>query len=273
VTEVDPVPLDRFVLVSRPVRGRFSISVGGQQRVLCPGQSVVLDAHSVYRMRWQDNCQLLTFRMDRVEFERTVADLRGLSDPAPVRFPLQPAPGRGATTAWDQVTRFLLRDVLPSDLLSTAPLVRTQVIRMVIASIVESHPILVRTPNSFAGQISSAAVHRATSFIDEAAAEPIRISDIAAAARLSPRALQEAFRRHIDMTPMAYLRSVRLQRAHAELQHGSADTGATVSAIAFRWGFTNLGRFAADYRREFGRSPSDVLRANSSAPGSPHQRP
>jgi AraC-like DNA-binding protein len=35
-----------------------------------------------------------------------------------------------------------------------------------------------------------------------------------------------------------------------------------VAAVAYRWGFGNLGRFAADYRQEFGRSPSEVLRAS-----------
>jgi transcriptional regulator GlxA family with amidase domain len=60
---------------------------------------------------------------------------------------------------------------------------------------------------------------------------------------------------------MAYLKTVRLARAHADLRQSSVEEGVTVAAVAYRWGFGNLGRFAADYRREFGRSPSEVLRA------------
>jgi AraC-like DNA-binding protein len=60
---------------------------------------------------------------------------------------------------------------------------------------------------------------------------------------------------------MRYLKSVRLARAHADLRQASVEEGVTVAAIAYRWGFGNLGRFSAEYRREFGRSPSEVLRA------------
>jgi AraC-like DNA-binding protein len=32
-----------------------------------------------------------------------------------------------------------------------------------------------------------------------------------------------------------------------------------VSEIALRWGFGHFGRFAAEYRRRFGESPSQTL--------------
>ena len=66
-------------------------------------------------------------------------------------------------------------------------------------------------------------------------------------------------RRHLDTTPYGYLRRVRLERAHRDLQAGSpADT--SVAAVAGRWGFADLGRFAAQYRTAFGRLPSQTLR-------------
>lgn len=37
-------------------------------------------------------------------------------------------------------------------------------------------------------------------------------------------------------------------------------TGATVSAIAARWGFPHPGRFAADHHRRFGEAPATTLR-------------
>ena len=56
-----------------------------------------------------------------------------------------------------------------------------------------------------------------------------------------------------------HLRSVRLDRAHADLV--AADPAVdTVAAIALRWGFGHAGRFAKDYRARFRRSPSDTLR-------------
>ncbi|MEU6214686.1 helix-turn-helix transcriptional regulator [Streptomyces sp. NPDC047023] len=100
---------------------------------------------------------------------------------------------------------------------------------------------------------------RAKAFIDDNAHLDIGLTDIAASARVSVRAVQYAFRRHGDTTPLAYLRRVRLKYAHAELQ-ASAPTTATVRDIAARWGFTHQGRFADAHRRAYGTTPVAVLR-------------
>ncbi len=71
------------------------------------------------------------------------------------------------------------------------------------------------------------------------------------------RHLQSGFRRHLNMSPMAYLRQLRLTRAHDDLRSGRA---ATVAEAAHRWGFAHLGRFAADYRMKYGEPPSGVRR-------------
>jgi transcriptional regulator GlxA family with amidase domain len=68
-------------------------------------------------------------------------------------------------------------------------------------------------------------------------------ASLAAAAGISVRSLHEAFRYHIGMTPMTYLRQLRLQHAHDELLRGEP-TDSTVTDIAHRWGFVHLSRFA-----------------------------
>jgi AraC family ethanolamine operon transcriptional activator len=55
---------------------------------------------------------------------------------------------------------------------------------------------------------------------------------------------------------MRWLREVRLQGAHADLSRADG----SVADIALRWGFAHFGRFAAEYARRFGRSPSQTLR-------------
>lgn len=104
-----------------------------------------------------------------------------------------------------------------------------------------------------------AALRRAGRYCEDHAGEPIRLADIAAAARVSVRTLQLGFREHLQTTPLAYLRSVRLAHAHADLLR-IADTGSrtTVTEVALRWGFTHLGRFAALYRQTYGRLPSST---------------
>jgi transcriptional regulator GlxA family with amidase domain len=67
------------------------------------------------------------------------------------------------------------------------------------------------------------------------------------------------FRRHLDCTPMQYVRTVRLNHAHRDLQAGNRMT-VTVAGIARRWGFAHTGRFAASYRSAYGQSPHATLR-------------
>jgi AraC-like DNA-binding protein len=104
-----------------------------------------------------------------------------------------------------------------------------------------------------------ASLRRAISFIDDNAHRDICPADIATAARVTIRSLQLTFRRHLDTTPLAYVRRVRLEHAHRDLLR--ADPGSTtVGAVAARWGFDNHSRFTAHYRATYGRTPSVTLR-------------
>ena len=61
------------------------------------------------------------------------------------------------------------------------------------------------------------------------------------------------------MVPTVYHRLGGLRRARRALRHENLDI-ASVSAVARRYGFRDLGRFAANYRAFYGESPSASLR-------------
>jgi AraC-like DNA-binding protein len=69
----------------------------------------------------------------------------------------------------------------------------------------------------------------------------------------------------LGMSPSRYMRLRRLNLAHEALQHANPET-INVSQIARRYGFTELGRFAAIYREIFEELPSASLRHSSSRP-------
>ena len=100
----------------------------------------------------------------------------------------------------------------------------------------------------------------AVAFIHENAQQDIGLSDIAAAINVTPRSVQYIFRRHLGSTPLEYLRRVRLDRAHRDLQLADPAVD-TVMAIAGRWRFSHAGRFSIAYREAFGHPPSRTLRA------------
>ncbi|MBT2501669.1 helix-turn-helix transcriptional regulator [Curtobacterium sp. ISL-83] len=113
-------------------------------------------------------------------------------------------------------------------------------------------------PEGF-GDRKNARLRAAVEFIHQHAAEPLTVSDIAYAAGISVRSLQESFQRELDVAPMNYLREVRLRHVHADLLEADQDV-TTVAEIASKWGFGHMGRFSHEYLNEFGEYPKHTLR-------------
>lgn len=111
-----------------------------------------------------------------------------------------------------------------------------------------------------AGQGRAAAapayVRRAEAFMASHSMEPIRMADIASAAGCSIRTLGDAFRRFRGKTTLQALHMFRLEQARAMLARGHEDL--TVAQVARRLGFTNMGRFNAAYRQQFGQLPAET---------------
>lgn len=87
--------------------------------------------------------------------------------------------------------------------------------------------------------------------------QPITVEQLAAVSQISIRSLYLSFQRMRGYTPKAFVKTVRLRKAREQLL-GGGEPG-TVSAVALRCGFQNLGHFARDYRMAFGETPSQTL--------------
>jgi AraC-like DNA-binding protein len=179
--------------------------------------------------------------------------------PGPVRF-LSPVPLEGGARRWRETARFV-SGLLADSAVETAPLVIASAARLLAATMLTAFPNTAVTEPTAADRHDAhpRTVRRAVSFIEASAGRDITVGDIAAAAHVTSRALQLAFRRHLDTTPMAYLRSVRLDQARHDLDRASLGEGATVTAIAYQWGFSSPSRFAEQYRAAYGELPSTTL--------------
>ena len=91
-----------------------------------------------------------------------------------------------------------------------------------------------------------------------------RVADIGEIITVSQRTLLRAVRVIHGTTPSRFAQSLRLAEARKELLSALAGTE-TITAVAMRFGFHELGRFAADYRAAFGESPSETMRRSSPA--------
>ena len=89
----------------------------------------------------------------------------------------------------------------------------------------------------------------------------VQASELARAAGVTLRTLERAVHGVHATTPLEFLRALRLTEARHTLSTSGSAT--TVTEVATRFGFRELGRFAGEYRDRFGESPSETLRRSA----------
>ncbi|HKU01093.1 MAG TPA: helix-turn-helix domain-containing protein [Paraburkholderia sp.] len=102
-------------------------------------------------------------------------------------------------------------------------------------------------------------VKRSERLLREHAEEPQTVLDLCTALRCSRRTLQTSFQRVANVSPIEYLRSVRLNGVRRLLRSTSQDE-LMVGDAAAQWGFTHPSYFAREYRDLFGELPSQTPR-------------
>jgi AraC-like DNA-binding protein len=184
----------------------------------------------------------------------------GRAPSAPLRF-LSPRPASPADRdQWTNISGYI-DTLMANPEAAASPLITGISARLLATAILVVFPNTCDTDPAARDRndASTATLRRAIAFIDEHAAQDISLADVAAAAHVTIRAVQIAFRRHYDTTPTGYLRRIRLERARQELL--AADPAReSVTAVAYRWGFVSPGQFSAAYRQAYGVTPDQTLR-------------
>lgn len=251
--------LERFYYIALPVTGHLNShhagtvfnSSTGHARVYLP------EDHSV-QLR-SDDCRVLGLKIDCAALEVHLAAMLG----RPVKSPLKLAPSldisAGAGAGWARLMRLLANEIHRDSLLYQ-PLMAQQLTSAALTGLLlaADHPYrdLLENPPSL---LRPRPVRRTIDAIQANPEQPFTATDLAGVAGVSVRTLQSAFRQHVGVSPMEYLRQVRLERVHRDLSRADSEE-VTVSDVAHRWGFTHLGRFAATYRAMYGTPPSQTLR-------------
>jgi AraC-like DNA-binding protein len=211
-------------------------------------------------LEWPGDCRLLSVKVDRAALERELDAALDQQIVSPLllgeSFDLVEGPGR----TWRSLVRLLHSELCTQDGLASQPRMAARWRDMVVSglALTVEHPYG-EEPAGLQGPRRPRTVKRT---LDAMHAEPWRqftAGDLAAIAGVGVRVLQEAFRQHVGMSPLTYLRRLRLDGVHAELSR-SDPWQVNVSEVAYRWGFTHLGRFAGAYRARFGVPPSQTLR-------------
>jgi LacI family transcriptional regulator len=112
-----------------------------------------------------------------------------------------------------------------------------------------------RSTDVFAIPDESVAV--ALDYIEGHLGNPIQVNDIALAAGVSRRTLEQRFRKHLDQAIFEVVQEMKFERARALL----LEPHITVSDIATRLGFGETKAFSRAFRNYCGQSPSAFRRA------------
>jgi AraC-like DNA-binding protein len=244
------------VIVVTALSGRYSLTLGRDQITGVPAllpRDCTLSAD-------MDDVEIGLLTVEHAEIARVAEEISGL-DAGEFAFtghrPLSSAGARHIATTVGYLERTLRNEEAMAN-----TLIRAALLHHTATSCLHSYPNTHLTGDSRGGLAAApAAVRRAVAFIEANVHRPITISDICGAARIGPRGLQAAFRRHLGGTPTGFLRQARLDRAHADLQAADPTTGATVTEIAHRWGWASGSRFAVAYRDQYGIPPGRTLRS------------
>jgi len=99
------------------------------------------------------------------------------------------------------------------------------------------------------------AVGRAREYICANITEPIRLAELCKQSGLQARTLEYGFQEIMGMSPLAYVKLLRLHNARKQLR-STIVLMRSVSEIALDCGFWHLSQFASDYKYVFGENPS-----------------
>lgn len=254
--EIRPGPLEDFFLVQMPLSGTARIASGPQQVDSTPELASVVSPDDDLAMRWSGDNDQFMLRVGRSLLERTLMGQLGCTLDRPLRFQLgfrwRDCP------AWRCLMTYLVDCSSQHADLAMHKLIVHQMEQLVAATLLSSHPHnYTGAPAGRRGAVLPRHVRSVQDYLQAHAHEPVSAEQLARIAGVSVRSLYAGFKEFLDVSPMHYLRDLRMERARAELLSGESQN---IASVALRWGFAHMGRFSAGYKARYGESPSQSLR-------------
>jgi AraC-like DNA-binding protein len=245
--------------VNFPLQGHLKMAYGDQKLLTSPTSAAVHGPDMATSLEgWGEPTTMFGLKVPQNVLERELEALLGRTPERPLAFDgwldLSSRSGR----EWFDAVKFLARGLREGDSILDHPLISGPASQVVVRG------LLLVASNNYSHELTRQVhapgptyVRQAVEHIEENANQPLTLTKIAEAVHISPRALQVGFQTHLNSTPMAFLRTVRLRKVHEELLMAGPE--GLVSTIARKWGFMHAGRFAIHYAQTYGRSPSATL--------------
>ncbi len=254
--DIEPGPLDDFYLIQMPLSGNAMITSGNQQVASDMEVASVISPSDSTVMRWSADCDQLMVRIDRMLVDRAIGALSGRLEPETVRFELgfrwrECAP-------WRCIVQYLNECASHPFDPAQYRLMVAHIEQLVVSTLVSAQPHDMRESKvARCAAVLPRHVKRVQEYLRANVGEPVTADQMALVAGVSLRSLYAGFKEYCGVSPMQYLRTLRLDGARQSLL---SEPECNIASIAMRWGFGHLGRFSSEYKERFGESPSQSVR-------------
>jgi AraC-like DNA-binding protein len=244
--------------INLPLEEPISATIGAETFICGPRQGFVSSPTLPCVVRTQGPGARVHVQITEERLNRQLAALLGEAPTVPLVFTglIDLTKGYGRSLA--MYVGLAISELEGSDALQNNPIVTGLFEECITTKLLLEHPnnysdVLRRRQKS----IAPASVKRVMEYINAELTSPLGLADLIVVSGVAGRTLFKHFKDAYGVSPMQYLRSVRLEKVREALL--CATHADSVSAIALGWGFSHLGRFSFDYRQRYGESPSQTL--------------
>ncbi len=257
--DIDTGCIEDTYLVKWTLAGEGQLWSGDRTAITSPRSIVITEPTERTKIRMTAQCQHLTVRVSRRALMETLAAKLKRAPRKALQFNLEIPMDSDFARAWCELVAHIchISATAPAALASEG--VRRQYSRTLMEILLSAAPHTHSdSMNEPANRATAWHVGRARDYVHDHLAEGISIGDMAARVGVTPRTLQNGFRKAFNLTPAEYIRRARVDALHRALL--AADGSAGVTNLMMNVGIVNFGRYAQYYREQIGVSPSTTLR-------------
>lgn len=223
-----------------------------EKRTLRAGDSILVMPSTQFESDNSVDCRKLIVKIPTDFLHQTARKFGYLSTREPIRF-------EHKVSAFPMTGPLfnLLNDMLQQDKIGLYERAMVYYCRLLNSAILTNF-----NSNFSQSHLSTLSLHRhierIRNYVLDNITTDITIEELADLCQISRKSLYNLFERETGLTPSAYVRRLKLESAHSELKNNERIKN--VTQVALKYGFTNLGRFSAQYREQIGELPSQTLR-------------
>lgn len=245
--------------ISLPIQGSQELTQSGEVAYSDQQQALIISPSSPASLQISGDCKKRMVRISREALERQLAILLQRPVDDPIVFDIQMDASAGKTASWWRTVLHLQGELGSTESIYAQGAFLQEMERMLLIGLLSSQA------HNYSSELNNqpkaavpVSVRHAERFMLENIQQTITLEEVVEAAQISQKALYSNFKRFYGVSPMAYLRKLRMDSVHQNLL--TAEANENITGIALKWGFNHLGRFSQEYKKRFGESPSQTCK-------------